>query len=293
MTRLHPKISAYVVGLLVLLNTACKPTSEYTKFAQSGTVYVAALDNLLVAATRVSIDASSERLILDDALSHTSQADYDKQNGADMARIEIYNKLRRHGRLIGQYFDSLNTLATSDAPASAETAASSLVANITALGTQLRGSPFLLKGGQTIPLLTKLIVSAKIRGALKAELEARSHTIREELALQETLLKTSAKYMQDDLRTIQENEAQRLVIDPLIAASPITDVETWKDNRRRILLYPAAIEEFESASGAVGNLRQAFEDLLSNKLTLERLNGVLADFGSILTVAESLQKELT
>ena len=86
------------------------------------------------------------------------------------------------------------------------------MANINALGTQLRGSQFLLKGGETALLLTKLIVDSAIRGALKTELGALSHTIREELVLQETLLKTSAKYMTDDLKTIQENEAQRLVV---------------------------------------------------------------------------------
>jgi hypothetical protein len=99
--------TAYVFALFFALLVGCKSTSEYAKFAQSGTLYVAALDNLLVAATRVSIDASSERLILDDVISNTSQAQYDNQNGADKARIEIYNKLRRHGRLIGQYFDAV------------------------------------------------------------------------------------------------------------------------------------------------------------------------------------------
>jgi len=290
--RWRPKISAYVLVLLVSLNVGCKSPSEYAKFAQSGNLYVAALDNLMVAATRVTIDASSERFVLDDAVSNTSKEDYDRQNDADKRRIEVYGKLRRHGRLLGEYFDSLNALATSEAPDTVQAATSSLVTNINTLGTELRGSPLLRGGGEAIPLLTKLIVSSAIRGALKSELDARSQTIREELALQETLLKALAKDIQDDLKTIEENEAQRLVVDPLLAVPSIQNIETWKENRRRILLYPSAIQELESASSAVGNLRQAFEDLLSNRLTLERINGVIADFESIITIAESIQKEL-
>jgi hypothetical protein len=291
------KLSRQIIALFLVfltLTAGCKPTKEYANLAEVGTKYGVAVDNLLVATGNIEIDATSEKLLSDAALSKLSLKQYRSVSTEDERLLEVIARLRLHVKLLSRYFGLLYQLATSDAPDRAKTAigdgSSGVIGNLNTIGTQLRGSGF-LTGNAAVAAgpITSLVVSGIIRGALKDELNARQITIRRELELQERLLKVLSARIRHDLEVTQNIREQRLVIEPLTSGKPIANPDQWVANRRSVLTMKLAADQLQTASESVKKLREAFEDLISGKLTLDRVDSLIADFDSLLTIAEKLK----
>jgi hypothetical protein len=280
------KLELGVVILLVQLTLGCTSTQEYARFAQAGTTYSAAVDRLLVTAAQTGIDANSERLLQDDGLSNQNIPNYEKLTNVDEERLRIVGRLRTHARLLSQYFQSLNELATSDTPQRAQLSVERIAEGLNKIGTELRGSP-LVADSNAFGAVTKLAVGFAIRAALKEEFNKRNETIQRELKTQEELLNILSSGIQRDLETIRATTEQRLVIDPLIAVTPIAKPDEWISNRRRILFSSQTVAELGTASQAARELRVVFEDMVGGKLDLARVNTLLIDLNSILSVAEA------
>jgi hypothetical protein len=178
----------------------------------------------------------------------------------------------------------MSDLATSTAPDRAATAASGAAKGLQELGLKLPAD-------KAVSPLAKLVVSSVIRGELRKELEARQETIRKELALQEELIKNLAAILQQDLKTTSEKVENRTVIEPLIATAAISKPDAWVSDRRKVLLLTTLPDELETASAAVKKLREAFEDLVAGKLSVDRVNSLLTDFGAVLSIAETIRTE--
>jgi hypothetical protein len=291
------KVSRLIIVLTLVVSTmtaGCKPAKEYANLAQAGTTYAVAIDNLLVATGNIEIDATSEKLLSNAALSPISLKQYRAASANDEELLEIIAKLRQHVKLLSRYFGLLYQLATSDAPDRAATAignsSSGLIGNLNAVGTQLRGSGF-LTGNAAVAAgpITKLVVSGIIRGALRDELNERQITIRKELDLQERLLKALSARIQHDLQVTQQIREQRLVIDPLTTGKAIAKPDEWASNRRTVLTMKLTADQLQTAGDDVKKLREAFESLISGDLTLDRVDSLVADFDSLLTIAEKLK----
>jgi hypothetical protein len=291
------KLSRQIIAIslvLLTLTAGCKPSKEYANLAQAGTTYGVAIDNLLVVTGNIEIDATSEKLLSDAALSKLSLSQYRSVSTEDEKLLAVIARLRQHVKLLSRYFGLLYQLATSDAPDRAKTAigngSSGVIGNLNSIGTQLRGSGFLTgNAAAAAGPITSLVVSGIIRGALRDELNARQITIRRELELQERLLKALSERIQADLKVTQQIREQRLVIDPLTSGKPIANPDQWVSNRRSVLTMKLAADQLQTASDDVKKLREAFEDLISGKLTLDRVDSLIADFDSLLTITEKLK----
>jgi len=280
-----------IFSLLVGLVVGCAPTTnEYAGFAQAGTTYAVAVDQLLVVAGNTGIDATSERFLQDDALANVSLESYQKLTSVDRERLQIIGRLRAHARLLALYFSLVNQLATSDAPERAQQALGGVVDNLNSIGNQLRGSK-IVTNKDAITSVTSLVVGFSIRGMLKDELNKRKDTIQVELNTQEELLKALADAIQHDVSVINQSREQRLIINPLRAEEPISNPDQWVKNRRIILTSQATVEELKTASGAAKKLRLAFDNLVEGKLDLQQINTLLIDLDSILAVAEVINHE--
>jgi len=279
-----------VLSLLVSFGTSCKSTKEFANLAQAGTTYATAMDRLLLATQDIEIDTTSERLLQDDALSNQSLAKYQNLSKTNEETIKLIALLRKHVKLLSRYFGLLQELATSNAPDRAKQAIGGVVGNLNSVSNEIRGSSIVPSGiAAAAGPITAAIISGKIRGALKDELKARRDTIQRELLLQEELLTFLSNHLNHDVAVIQETREQRLVIDPLTSTTPIANPDAWINNRRSILTMSLTVQELRTASDNLKKLREAFEDLLSGKLTLDRINSLLADFDSLLTIAEKLK----
>jgi hypothetical protein len=293
MNKLYRATTALLLTFAIF-TAGCKSTKEYANLAKAGTTYASAIDNLLVATGEIQIDATSESLLQDAALSKLSLNQYQRLSNEDKRLLQVLKQLRVHVKLLSKYFGLMYELATSDAPDRAEKAigdgSSGLIGNLNSVGTALRGSGFLTgRAAAAAGPITKLAVSGIIRGALRDELNARQLTIRRELELQERLLKALSDRITANLSNIQNQREQRLVINPLTSGTPIGNPDEWVSNRRSVLTMKLTAEQLGAASDDVKKLREAFEDLISGKLTLDRIDSLIADFDSLLTISEKLK----
>lgn len=271
------------------LSTGCATTQEYAGFAQAGSSYAAAVDRLLVASRDTTIDATSNKLLQNDALANLTLEQYRKQSETDLMRIEVIQGLRLHADLLGRYFRTMSKLTDSTAPADVKAALNGTVDGLNAVGKQLRGTPLLSADAKSaVGAIGQLVVSAKIRGALGEELRARETTLRQELALQEQLLKALAEAIAQDLKVMAQIREERQVVTPLTEVKPIANPDQWIAARRSVLLTTPEIAELHNASRAAADMRDAFEDLLAGRLSMARLLGVITDLEAIITIAEHL-----
>ncbi len=294
------KLARQSVALLLVLVTftvgCTKSRKEFANLAQAGTTYAAALDNLLLATGIIAIDTNSERLLQDDALSNQSIEQYRSISDEDEKLLKTIKQLRQHVQLLSRYFGLLYELAISDAPERAQKAigneTTGVIGNLNKVGNQIRGSGLIAGGAaEAVSPITGVIVGGIIRKALKDELNARKDTIQKELLLQEQLLKVLSERITADLTIAQKTREQRLVIDPLISPTSIAKPDDWITSRRSVLTMKLTAEQLKTASENVKKLREAFEDLASGKLTLDRVNSLLTDFDALLSVAEKLKGE--
>jgi len=282
------------VRLIIILFAAlgltdCASTRQYSRFAHVGSIYTAVLDRVLVVAGKVEIDANSERLLQDDALSNRSLADYRAVSKVDVDNLKTISVLRAHGRLLGRYFSLLNDLATSDAPDRTKAAIDGTVVNLNQLGATLRGSE-LMANAEAPGTAAKLVVAFGIHVVLREELGRRKETIEEELKTQEVLLPALAKAIETDVRMVNDLREERWVIEPLIAKAPISNPDEWVTRRRTVLTAEGTVGELRSAAGAARELRESFEDLVRGTLTLDRLNDVLTDLEATLALIEVVNR---
>jgi hypothetical protein len=290
------RIATVLLALAASVGPGCKASRESANLAKAGTTYAAAMDSLLVAAATIEIDTTSERLLQDDALSNQTLSQYQNLSAEDEKLLQVITQLRAHVALLARYFELLLQLATSDAPARISEAIgddkSGVIGNLNTVASGLRGSGFIGPTGAAVAgPISSVVVGGLIRGALKDELNARKDTIQKELLLQEQLLQALSERITHDLEITKETREQRLVIAPLTAAAPISNPDVWIVNRRSVLTMKMTAEQLTTASADVRKLREAFEDFVAGKLTFERVDSLLTDFNTLLTIAEKLKKE--
>ncbi|MCI5166696.1 MAG: hypothetical protein D3903_11520 [Candidatus Electrothrix sp. GM3_4] len=279
-----------LIPLAALLLTGCAqpPKSEYAAFAQAGSGYATAVGKLLVVAGKVQVDSSSWIVVKNkDTFGVVSEKSYRGLTDQDKKRLKIIRNLQSHAVLLGKYFDHLNSLATSDAPERTKASIEGLIASMTKLAPQLNASyPDVFKA---LPQLTNIAVDIKIRGALREELNKRKDVIRRQLVIQDRLLTRLRADITTALNTEAGIKEDLFVIAPLLDKKTLEKPEAWVTKRHEVIyLLPVKVAELESASKAAGNMKEAFEILLSGKDALGRINALIKDIESILAVVDAV-----
>lgn len=119
-----------LVAVVAALSTGCRYQKEYSKITEAGNKYTTAVDELLLKASELQIDASSEELILDDKISNQTKENYDKFNQQDQEILKIIADMRNHNQLLQMYFAKLQQLAHSDAPQQTQAEIDGITSNI-------------------------------------------------------------------------------------------------------------------------------------------------------------------
>ncbi len=281
---LRKTIVAFAV--IAALTTGCRSTDEYKKLANAGSQYANAVDKLLDAASTSRIDTTSEQLLRNDRILNQTIEDYKKLAQPDEEYLEVIGKLRKHNRLLSDYFRLLNELASSDAPTRAQGEIAGVVDNLNKIGKELQGSDLITNPG-LFQGITNLVVSSQIRGALRDELEKRNRTILLELTIQKEMLKALGDSIGQDVKLIRIAREERFVIRPLIQDTAIPDADTWIETRRKLLTMEARGKELNEASKALGNFQEVFQAFVEGKLSLAQLNAFLQDVDAFLKLVEA------
>lgn len=281
------KLAVCVAALAA--SAACATKQEYAGFAQAGSSYASAVDRLLIASRETALDATSNRLLQDDALSNITLAQYNALSEPDRMRLRVIEDLRLHADLLGKYFRAMPRLTESKAPNDVKAALRGAVDGLNSVSKGLRESHLLTSEARSaLGGIGELVVSAKLRGALREELQAHQATLRRELVLQEHLLRALADAIAHDLQITAQIREQRAVISPILDPKPISNADQWIRARRTVLLADGEVAELQNASRAAADMREAFEDLVSGRLTMGRLTGVIAELEGITSIAEHL-----
>lgn len=286
-----PYLRATTLLLVACAAVSCRTTEQFAGYAKAGTAYATAMDKLLVATSQASIDKHSEQLISARGAGTTAPASLATSvislNEEDAKMVALLSQLQAHTQLLGSYFEKIYEVATSDEPAKTATSADALATAANNLGDKLRGQTLI---PISVSPLTKLVVSAKIRGALNKELTARADLIRKEIATQQVLLDALAKKISHDIATTGNLQLDRLVNKPL-TGPVLSNPDKWIKDRQAALSAPFTSSQLDDASQTARKLNEAFEELLKGGDTHAKINAVIADSQTLASVAESLLKK--
>ncbi|RCJ37913.1 hypothetical protein A6770_14075 [Nostoc minutum NIES-26] len=278
-----------VLTVIATLTTGCRSTDEYKKFANAGSKYANAVDKLLGAAGDIRIDTTSEQLLRNDRIINLTVDDYKKLADRDEERLEVIRKLRKHNKLLSNYFQLLNELAGSDAPTRAQGEITGVVENLNKIGNELKGSD-LITNPAIFQGIGNLVVSSQIRGALHSELEKRHRTILLELTIQKEMLKVLGDSIAQDVKLIRIAREERFVIRPLIQDTTISDEDTWIETRRDLLKMENRGQELQFASDTLGEFQEVFQAFIEGKQSLARVNSFLQEVDNFLQLVEADKK---
>ena len=286
-------IRTSIITILSTSLVACGSSlEEYQKFAAAGREYASALDTLLVTSGNYVVDANSEILLRSDLQEPNEDAqNYSRITKLDDEWLVLIGRMRQHTDLLKRYFFALENLATSDAPEQARQTTERIFTELNNVGNAIQESTLVsTQVGSALSPIPKIILSQKIKGALRKEIEERKEAIYREIALQDLVLELLTIQLQKNLKIIRDSRDNRTVLPAYTSPVPINDPDAWVEDRRNIRMMTLSIEALNNATQASEEFKQAFELLLEDKFTIARANAFLSDVESLLKVAEDLKK---
>jgi hypothetical protein len=254
----------------------CVSATPYRELADAGAACSRAVVALSLAAENLAIDASSERLLQDDALANVDHETLRRFDAEDAARVAVLDRLAGHARLMGRYFTLLGRLVDG-APGQATLAAlDAAAAALDEAGAALRGTT---PAGQVRTARTAggAALAHYGRTLARREVEARATVLERELATQGEMVAALGAAMRHDAEIVAAARAHRLVVEPLLAETPIGDADRWIAERRARSARATAGAELTAAERAVTNLRAAVAAVAARQPALDRLAEVAAD----------------
>ncbi|MDJ0796976.1 MAG: hypothetical protein QNJ51_09095 [Calothrix sp. MO_167.B12] len=272
----HLHRATALILLLAILTTGCRSTAKYKKLAEIGNQYTDALNELLIEAVEIRVKTSSEQFLRNDRdyqkyARTVTETEYRTISDKDETRLQILYSIQKHNQLLKAYFNKLGELASSGAPGQAKKEVEDIVENINGISQKLQKSK-LIKDKNIWSEVPKLIISSKIRGALREEIEKRGQTIMFELMLQEELLKALSNSIVADIKIIKSLQEKRFVIEPLAQPELISDEDTWISKRMEIMKMEIKSAKLKTASEKLGDVKNIFQGFVEGNLSREQIN---------------------
>jgi hypothetical protein len=285
--------AACALALSLPLCPACASVrAEHAQtVATAGMAWARAMDAVLVLAEETAVDADSARALSEsEGLTRDARRQVLDRHEGIAALVADIERLRRHGKLLGRYFEALHGLTESDADARARDAAVQAASAATDLGKELAGSTLLTASErELLGKSTGLAVRGVREAALARELEARGAVIGTQLELQEALLAALRRTIRVDSASLRQLAAERDVAGPFVNGS-IADPRGWISFRRSLVLPPATVEALADAADAASRVRTAWAALVSGRFDAAAWSSVLADADTLVALVRSLQE---
>lgn len=286
-----------IAAIMTTFASGCRTTKEYKKFAEAGNNFVEATNTLLDTAGDITINTTSERVLSDRIISGEIKPNdekaknfirrYTKLSEEDKKRLELIKQLRKHNQFLEDYFAKLIELANSDSPERTKVAVESIAQNLEESGSKLvKLSPVKI---DKLPSITQIVLDARIRGALREELEQRKYIIYREITIQEKLLEVISDSIENDMEIMRDLKENRLVLEPLLDSENF-DENTWIETRYQVLTHNTEVlSKINKASDTLAKFKEIFIASIEGEINSKRLNNFLQETNS-LSVLISEQK---
>jgi hypothetical protein len=277
--------SILITTLAVLLSACGATIDEYKNLSQAGQLYSDALERLLIKSGQITIDRTSEDLLVEDISGNNiTTTRYGASSRQDKLNLASLQRIITQVRLLKSYFKQLEILANSDSPATASSRATNIGNNIAKLSGTMKNQDALLKN--FVPSVVKISVSGNLRQALRNELSIRGRTVLEALEIQETLVEIQRETIKSNIATIAESREIRYVVPPITSPTEISNPEAWIKLRRDTLTYNQTVNELTEASQSLTEFKSLFKAVLEDKVTSARIESFLKETDDFIKLVE-------
>lgn len=294
--KLRSTCNSLIIPLLSLSLASCGANlSEFQRFANAGKSYAGAMDGLLATSGNLFVEANSVGLLDNDlqdpAKDKLAYADANKNVDAWLLLI---GQVRLHTDLLRRYFVALENLARSDNPRKSRETTEKIYAQLNSVGVLIRPSLFASplvseEAGKAYSKIPEFIISNKIKGELRSEIQARKEAIFIELVTQELTQKLLSRQIKKNLVLIQSSKDRLTVKKEFVDPVPISNPQRWIDQRSAIRRLTLSIEGLDTASDASIKFKEAFVELVDDRLTIARANALLDEVDALLKTVSDLQ----
>lgn len=275
-----------------LTGCATARVPDFQSFATAGTTYTQAVTGLITEVGNTAVDANSVKLVQSRSLAPVSLADFQQQDKDMRNYLGELARIQAQVTLLGNYFQALANLATSNAPQNFGTGVQSLATTLEGVTQEVRGTTI----AQSSQIATAagsvggLIVTEVQGRELKKELEARKQTISDILQLHQALLATLSSQAQANARFTTALDYDQQVVQPFLAGQVTTATQTsWMAQRLSLLSQPVLVDQVNTAAQAALQLQQAWNKLLSNDLTAAEVQAITAELTPVLASLDALK----
>ena len=230
-------------SLLLALGCASIRTDHARTVATAGAASARAMDAVLVLAEETAVDADSARALSESGgLSRDARRQVLDRHEGITALVADLERLRRHTKLLGRYFDALHSLTETEGDVRAREAAARAASAASDLGRELSGSTLLTASERELLARSAGLAARGAReAALTRELEAHGAVIEQELALEQALLAALRRNIRVDSASLRELAADRDVASPFVNGT-VADARARMSNRRSVVLPAPAVE---------------------------------------------------
>lgn len=283
---------AWLIAPLVLFVACASVRVDHSRtVASAGSAWARAMDAVLVLAEESAVDADSARLLSQSqGLTRDARRQLLEKHAGVAGLVTEIERLRRHARLLGRYFDALHGLTETDADIRARDAVVKAAAGASELGREISGSALLTASDRELAGKgAGFAVRAVRERALAAELEARGAAIEQELGLEQALLEAIRRQIRADAVSLRELGTERDVVRPLLEDS-IADSRGWIALRRAAMLPAPALEAISAAGDSASRLRSAWAALAGGRFDEAAWSAVLADAETLVALARSVRE---
>jgi hypothetical protein len=279
-----------VLAAMLATSTACVSIGQVERVSSAGARYASAVDDLLQVTTNVGVDADSLRLLDQMAGSEKVRKEIYESHRGVSASIEAMGRLRAHAKLLETYFNALNALARTDAPARAQNAVQGAAGAMNELGTQLRVSKLLSTPEQeALGQYTGLAITAVQRKLVVQELRRHAELIDQQLRIHAALTGALARKFAADRRTLATLGMQREVEEPYIHGK-IRGHAKWIERRRHYLLQGNGLGAVAQASEVARKLREAWVALIERRFDELAFRDLLKDVEILASAADAARE---
>jgi hypothetical protein len=288
-----PRLGLVPAVLGFVLCSACASVRvRHAKDAgTAGGEWAKAADAVLRVAEETAVDADSARLLSEaQGLPKESRREVLEKHAAVSTVVADLERLRRHARLLGRYFDRLHDLSDGAADSSVEDATSKAADAVVTLGSEVSGSKLLTAAERdAISRTARLAARAGREAALSRELAARGDVIAKELELERAALDAVRRTIRADAATLRELGLARDVVRPYLE-NAVGDPSGWIAARRTFVLPADPSEALATASDAASRLKSAWAALVEGRFDAAAWSTVVADAGEVIAYVKLLQE---
>jgi len=284
--------------LSCVLTSACASAriERASQFARAGIVFTESLPAVYDESLEAKVRASSAALAgarkacppAVDGCREVLRQGLEEDAALLTERVELLRAFRRHAGVLRTYFQTLGSLAASEAPAEVGASAGRLVERAQDLRAEITGRGPGIELGDVPERVTGLVVARFQSAALKRALDETAEAMAAELALQRAVLAALADQTRADRELLLARQDEATISRPFLSEGSLPP--DWPERRLAALRRTLDTGSLDAAERAANGLESSFHALVENRLDAQSFAALMRDLNELVALAEAVEK---